>query len=133
MTAQRIQSILYGVFATIALLLAAVGIYGVISYSVAQRTHEMGIRAALGASGPTLRQLVFRSGMLLALVGLVLGLVGALAATRVMTSILAGVSPRDPLTLAAVAAVLAIVAAVACFIPAQRVTRVAPNIALRYQ
>ena len=133
MTAQRIQSILYGVFATIALLLAAVGIYGVISYSVAQRTHEMGIRAALGASGPTLRQLVFRSGMLLALVGLVLGLVGALAATRVMTSILAGVSPRDPLTLAAVAVVLAIVAAVACFIPAQRVTRVAPNIALRYQ
>jgi len=133
MTAQRIQSILYGVFATIALLLAAVGIYGVISYSVAQRTHEMGIRAALGASGPRLRQLVFRSGMLLALVGLVLGLVGALAATRVMTSILAGVSPRDPLTLAAVAVVLAIVAAVACFIPAQRVTRVAPNIALRYQ
>jgi putative ABC transport system permease protein len=133
MTAQRVQSILYGVFATIALLLAAVGIYGVISYSVAQRTHEMGIRAALGASGPTLRQLVFRSGMLLALVGLVLGLVGALAATRVMTSILAGVSPRDPLTLAGVAVVLAIIAAVACFIPAQRVTRVAPNVALRYQ
>jgi len=133
MTAQRVQSILYGVFATIALLLASVGIYGVISYSVAQRTHEMGIRAALGASGVTLRKLVFRSGMLLAGIGLALGLVGALAATRVMASILSGVSPRDPATLAAVAVVLAIVAAVACFIPAQRVTRVAPNVALRYQ
>ncbi|HWN37784.1 MAG TPA: ABC transporter permease [Gammaproteobacteria bacterium] len=133
MSAQRIQSILYSVFATIALLLAAVGIYGVISYSVVQRTHEMGIRAALGASRATLRQLVFRSGMLLASLGLVLGLVGALALTRVMTSILSGVSPRDPLTLAAVAVVLAIVAAVACFIPAQRATRVAPNTALRYQ
>jgi putative ABC transport system permease protein len=133
MSAQRIQSILYGVFATIALVLAAVGIYGVISYSVAQRTHEMGIRAALGASGPTLRQLVFRGGMLLASIGLALGLVGAIAATRVMTSMLSGVSPRDPVTLAAVAIVLALVATVACIIPAQRVTRVAPNTALRYQ
>jgi len=133
MTAARVQSILYGVFATIALLLAAVGIYGVIAYSVAQRTHEMGIRAALGANGATLRQLVFRSGMLLALIGLVLGVLGALAATRVMASILSGVSPRDPLTMVAVAVVLALVAAIACFIPAQRVTRVAPNTALRYQ
>jgi putative ABC transport system permease protein len=133
MTASRVQSILYGVFATIALLLAAVGIYGVIAYSVVQRTHEMGIRAALGAGGATLRQLVFRGGMLLALIGLGVGLVGAIAATRVMTSILSGVSPRDPFTLAAVAIVLALVAAVACFIPAQRVTRVAPNTALRYQ
>jgi putative ABC transport system permease protein len=133
MSAQRVQSILYGVFATIALLLAAVGIYGVISYSVVQRTHEMGIRAALGASGGTLRQLVFRGGMRLALIGLAVGLAGALGVTRVMTSILSGVSPRDPVTLAVVAVVLAIVAAVACFIPAQRVTRVAPNSALRYQ
>jgi putative ABC transport system permease protein len=133
MSVQRVQSVLYGVFATIALLLAAVGIYGVISYSVAQRTHEMGIRAALGASGGTLRQLVFRSGMRLTLIGLGVGLVGALAVTRVMTSILSGVSPRDPATLAAVALVLAVVAAVACFIPAHRVTRVAPNAALRYQ
>jgi hypothetical protein len=117
----------------IALLLAAVGIYGVISYSVAQRTHEMGIRAALGASGATLRRLVFRGGMRLALIGLAVGLAGALAVTRVMTSILSGVSPRDPVTLAAVAVVLAVVAAVACFIPARRVTRVAPNSALRYQ
>jgi putative ABC transport system permease protein len=133
MSAARVQSILYGVFATIALLLAAVGIYGVISYSVVQRTHEMGIRSALGASGATLRRLVFRGGMRLALIGLAAGLVGALAVTRVMASILSGVSPRDPVTLAAVAVVLAIVAAVACFIPAQRVTRVAPNSALRYQ
>ncbi len=133
MSAERVQSILYGVFATIALLLAAVGIYGVISYSVVQRTHEMGIRSALGASGVTLRRLVFRGGMRLAVIGLVVGLAGALGVTRVMASILSGVSPRDPLTLAAVAVVLAVVAAVACFIPAQRVTRVAPNTALRYQ
>jgi putative ABC transport system permease protein len=133
MSAQRVQSVLYGVFATIALLLAAVGIYGVISYSVVQRTHEMGIRSALGANGATLRRLVFRGGMRLAVIGLVVGLAGALGVTRVMTSILAGVSPRDPMTLAVVAGVLAVVAAVACFIPAQRVTRVAPNTALRYQ
>ena len=133
MSAQRVQSVLYGVFAAIALLLAAVGIYGVISYSVVQRTHEMGIRSALGANGAALRQLVFRGGMRLALIGLVVGLAGALGVTRVMTSILAGVSPRDPMTLAVVAGVLAVVAAVACFIPAQRVTRVAPNTALRYQ
>jgi putative ABC transport system permease protein len=133
MAVQRVQSILYGVFAAIALLLASVGIYGVISYSVAQRAHEMGIRSALGASGVELRQLVLRSGMALAAVGLALGLVGALAVTRVMASMLSGVSPRDPMTLAAVAVVLAIVAAVACFIPAQRVTRVAPNAALRHQ
>jgi putative ABC transport system permease protein len=133
MFAERVQSILYGIFATIALLLAALGIYGVISYSVAQRTHEMGIRAALGASGVTLRQLVFRGGMRLALLGLAVGFVGSLAVTRVMTSLLSGVSPRDPVTLAGVAVVLAVVAAVACFIPAQRVTRVAPNTALRYQ
>jgi putative ABC transport system permease protein len=133
MFAQRVQGILYGVFATIALLLAAVGIYGVISYSVVQRTHEMGIRSALGASGATLRRLVFRHGMRLAVIGLAVGVAGALAVTRVMASILSGVSPRDPLTLAAVAVVLALVAAVACFIPAHRVTRVAPNAALRYQ
>jgi len=133
MTAERVQSILYGVFATIALLLAAVGIYGVISYSVAQRTHEMGIRAALGASGGSLRQLVFRSGMRLAAIGLAVGLVAAVAFTRVIASLLTGVSPRDPVTLAIVAVVLAIVAAAACFIPAHRVTRVAPNTALRYQ
>jgi putative ABC transport system permease protein len=133
MSTQRVQGILYSVFATIALLLAAVGIYGVISYSVVQRTHEMGIRSALGASGVTLRRLVFRHGMRLALIGLGVGVVGALAVTRVMSSILTGVSPRDPLTLAAVAVVLALVAALACFIPAHRVTRVAPNAALRYQ
>jgi predicted permease len=133
MSAQRVQGILYSVFATIALLLAAVGIYGVISYSVLQRTHEMGIRSALGASGVTLRGLVFRHGMRLAAIGLVVGVLGALAVTRVMASILSGVSPRDPATLAAVAVVLALVAAVACFIPAHRVTRVAPNAALRYQ
>jgi putative ABC transport system permease protein len=133
MVAQRLQSILFGVFATIALLLAAVGIYGVISYSVAQRAHEMGIRAALGAGAGNLQRLVFRSGMRLTLLGLAIGFAGALAATRVMASLLAGVSPRDPVTLAVVAVVLAAVAALACLIPARRVTRIDPNAALRYQ
>jgi putative ABC transport system permease protein len=133
MLAQRLQSILWGVFATIALLLAAVGIYGVISYSVAQRTQEIGIRAALGASAASLQALVFKSGMRLTLIGLGIGVAGALAVTRVMESLLAGVSPRDPVTLIVVALVLGVAAAAACFIPAQRVASVDPTAALRYQ
>jgi putative ABC transport system permease protein len=132
-TGQRIQSILFGVFAAMALALAAVGVYGVISYSVAQRSHEMGIRAALGASGANLRGLVFRSGMKLTLIGLAIGLAGALGLAQVMASLLFGVTARDPATLAAVAVVLTAVAALACLIPALRVTRVDPNVALRYQ
>jgi putative ABC transport system permease protein len=131
--AQRVQSTLFGVFAVVALMLAAVGIYGVISYSVAQRTHEMGIRAALGASAGNLQRLVFTSGMRLTLVGLAIGLVGALAVTRVMSSMLFGVGARDPVTLVAVGVVLTAVAGLACFIPARRVTRVHPNVALRHQ
>ena len=112
---QRIQSLLLGVFAAIALLLAAVGIYGVISYAVEQRTHEIGIRAALGETSGRLLRLVFMSGMRLAAVGLVIGLLCSLAVTRVMASLLFGVSARDPLTLIVVAGILAAVAAVALF------------------
>jgi putative ABC transport system permease protein len=129
----RIQAILLAVFAAMALLLAAVGIYGVIAYAVTQRTHELGIRSALGASGASLRSLVFVSGMKLAGLGLAIGLVASLVVNQLIQAILFGVNPRDPLTLAVVAAVLAAVAAAACFVPARRATQVDPIVALRYQ
>jgi putative ABC transport system permease protein len=121
------------VFAFIALLLSAVGIYGVISYTVAQRIHEMGIRAALGASTGNLRWSIFQAGMRLTLIGLAIGLAGTVAATRVMSSMLYGVGAHDPLTIAIVAAVLAGVAGLACFVPSWRITKADPMDALRYQ
>jgi putative ABC transport system permease protein len=127
----RLQSVLMGIFGTVALILAGIGIYGVISYSVAQRTHEIGIRAALGASGGNLLRLVLRRGLTLALVGLVIGFAGAMGLTRWMTRILYGVTARDPATLVSVAAVLALVAASACYVPARRATKVDPLVALR--
>jgi putative ABC transport system permease protein len=129
----RIQATLLAVFAGMALLLAAIGIYGVMAYAVTQRTHELGIRAALGASAASLRQLVFRSGMVLAAIGLGLGLVASLAVSRVLDALLFGVGARDPLTIVVVALVLAVVAAAACFVPARRATQIAPIVALRYQ
>jgi len=133
LVANRIQSLLLGIFAGVALLLAAIGIYGVIAYAVIQRTHELGIRAALGASGLQLRGLVFRAGMKLALIGLALGLVGALALGQLLSSLLYGVGGRDPLTLAVVTVTLAAIAAAACFLPARRATKVNPIVALRYE
>ncbi len=133
LVANRVQSLLLGIFAGVALLLAAIGIYGVIAYAVTQRTHELGIRAALGASGPELRALVFRSGMRLALIGLAIGLVGALALGQLLSSLLYGVGGRDPLTLAVVTVTLAAIAAAACFLPARRATKVNPIVALRYE
>jgi putative ABC transport system permease protein len=127
----RLQSVLMGIFGTVALILAGIGIYGVISYSVAQRTHEIGIRAALGASGGNLLRLVLRRGLTLALVGLVIGFAGAMGLTRWMTRILYGITARDPATLVSVAAVLALVAASACYVPARRATKVDPLVALR--
>lgn len=133
MATNRMQSMLFGLFAGVALMLAAIGIYGVISYAVVQRTREMGIRAALGASVSSLLGLVLRGGMRLVCLGLAIGVVAALATTHLMSSLLYGVSGRDPITIAAVAVVLGGVAALACFVPARRITKVDPNAALRYE
>jgi putative ABC transport system permease protein len=133
MTGNRLQSTLLAIFGTVALVLAGIGIYGVISYSVAQRTHEIGIRAALGASAGHLMRLVLGRGLLLTIIGLAIGLCGALGLTRLMTTILYGVGARDPATMISVAVILAAVAATACYVPARRATRVDPIIALRYE
>ena len=133
MLGNRVANTLLTAFASIALLLAAVGIYGVISYTAAQRRHEMGIRAALGASAGNLRRLIFQEGMRLTLIGLSIGLAGTLPATDVLSSMLFGVGTYDPQTIAVAAAVLSGVAVLACFLPAWRITKVDPMEALRYQ
>jgi len=114
-------------------VLAAVGVYGVMAYAVTQRTHEFGIRTALGASSTDVLKQVFLEGGRLAALGLALGLIAALILTRLMASLLFGVSPSDPMTLGLVAVILALVALAACYIPARRAARVDPVIALRYE
>jgi predicted permease len=128
---QRIVSTLLTGLGAVALLLAAMGIYGVMAYVVSQRTHELGIRMALGASAERITRLVLGQGMKLALMGLAVGLVGTMALSRSLASFLYGVSPFDPLTLAGVAVLLALVSLVACLLPAWRAARVDPIVALR--
>ncbi len=129
----RLNLSLLVAFAVLALVLAAVGVYGVMAYAVTQRTHEFGIRTALGASPTDVLKQVFLEGGRLAALGLALGLIAALVLTRLMASLLFGVSPSDPMTLGLVAVILALVALTACYIPARRAARVDPVIALRYE
>jgi putative ABC transport system permease protein len=128
---QRLQGQVVGLFAALALALAAIGIYGVISYAVAQRTREIGVRMALGASGRQVVRLVVREGMLLALAGIGIGLAGAFALTGVLARLLYGIRVTDPVTFVAVPLVLGSVAALACWVPARRAARVDPLLTMR--
>ena len=130
---QRFSMLLLAIFAGVALVLAAVGIYGVMSYSVAQRTHEIGIRMALGAQTMTVLKLAIGYGLKLVLAGIAIGLIAAFALTRVMSTLLFGVTATDPTTFALISLLLIAVAAIASYIPARRATRVNPIIALRYE
>ena len=133
-TAQRRFNLLWlGAFAVLALVLATVGLFGLISFSTAQRTREFGVRMALGAQRGDVLRLVMREGLSLALIGVALGLVAVAAASRLMKSLLFGVSSTDPLTFASVALLLTLVALLACYIPARRATKVDPLVALRYE
>jgi putative ABC transport system permease protein len=129
----RFNATLLGFFGFVALTLAAIGVYGVIAYSVAERTHEIGIRMALGASRRDVAAMVMTQGTLMTAAGLALGLAGAAFATQYLTSLLYGIAPRDPATFCGAAAMLGIVALVACYLPARRATRVDPMVALRHE
>jgi putative ABC transport system permease protein len=129
--APRFSTTLLSIFAGVALVLTLVGLYGVMSYSVAQRTNEIGIRLALGAQSRDVLLMIVKQGSMLIVLGLGIGLLGAYALTRVIASLLFGVTAKDPLTFMAAAVLLAIVALLACYIPAWRATKVDPMDALR--
>src|ERR1043165_3695232 len=130
---QRFNLFLFGLFALVALTLAAVGIYGVMSESVAARTHEIGIRMALGAQGTDVLRMVVRQGMTLAVIGIGTGILGAFWLTQFMSALLYDVSPTDNVTFLLIPFVVALVVLFACVIPARRATKVDPLIALRYE
>lgn len=130
---QRFNALLLGIFAALALVLAMIGVFGVINYSVAQRTHEIGIRIALGAQRGSIFRLVVGQGLVLAVVGITLGSIGAFAVTRLIRGLLFGVSPTDATTFAMVWILMTVVAVLACYLPARRATKVDPLVALRYE
>jgi ABC-type antimicrobial peptide transport system permease subunit len=133
LSARQVSMIVFGVFAALALGLASVGIYGVIAYLVGQRTHEIGVRMALGARRMDVLGMVLREGIKLAILGTVIGVIAALGLMRLLSNLLFGVSPGDPATFAAVAILLTSVAVAACYVPARRATKVDPIVALRYE
>jgi putative ABC transport system permease protein len=133
MAQQRMVMALLGSFAALALILSALGIYSVLSYSVAQRTHEIGVRVALGADRASVLRLVVGGGMRLTTLGIAVGVAAALMLTSLMKDLLYGVQATDPITFAAVTFVLAATSLFACYIPARRAMKVDPMVALRYQ